>query len=84
MSSKKVSRSRCRLYVCPKCGDFSLFAGFCDSCYTRLVSRSFISAEYIKHVRDEFVKTGSSADETLNEFVGVLFDPDKHAQPSAN
>lgn len=47
------------LHVCPTCGEQHQFAGFCDTCNTRLTQIRAIPAAVIEKAREDFVQASS-------------------------
>ena len=69
-------RDTYRLYVCPDCGDSYQYAGWCDSCHSRLSPCSVVPVAKIIEARDETIEASSPVPaEFVSRFVARLLTP---------
>lgn len=69
-------KARYLIYLCSQCGEQSQFAGFCDSCNSRLGAYSCVPVERILEMRDAFVEASSPVPaEFIRLFVDSLLSP---------
>lgn len=66
-------KARYHIFICPDCGEQFQFAGFCDSCQTRLASCTCLPVEAILRHRDKVVGESSEVPGVLiSRFVESL------------